>query len=131
MPVDVHVVTPQREVWAGEAEMVIARGVAGEVGILGGHAPLLIQLAVGPLRIQREGGEMLAAVVDGGFLHVSSNEGETRVDVMATDAQLREEIDLEAATRAHQELAGRDDEESQQALARATARVNLRSSDRL
>jgi F-type H+-transporting ATPase subunit epsilon len=130
VPVDVHVVTPQREVWAGEAEMVIARGVAGEVGILGGHAPLLIQLAVGPLRIQREGGETLAAVVDGGFLHVSSDDGETRVDVMATDAQLREEIDLEAATRDQQELAGRDDEESQQALARATARVNLRSGDR-
>ncbi len=131
MSVDVHVVTPQREVWAGEAEMVIARGVAGEVGILGGHAPLLIQLAVGPLRIQREGGAMLAAVVDGGFLHVSSDDGETRVDVMATDAQLREEIDLEGATRAQQELAGRDDEESKQALARATARVNLRSRDRL
>jgi len=54
VPVDVHVVTPQREVWAGEAEMVIARGVDGEVGILGGHAPLLIQLAVGPLRIDRK-----------------------------------------------------------------------------
>ncbi len=64
MAVDVHVVTPQREVWAGAAQMVIARGVAGEVGILGGHAPLLIRLAVGPLRIQEEGGQELRAVVD-------------------------------------------------------------------
>jgi F-type H+-transporting ATPase subunit epsilon len=131
VPVDVHVVTPQREVWAGEAEMVIARGVAGEVGILGGHAPLLIQLAVGPLRIQRRDGDMLAAVVDGGFLHVSSDADGTRVDVMATDAELRDEIDLDAATRAQQELAGRDDPASKQALARAAARVNLRSQDRL
>ena len=128
MPVDVHVVTPQREVWAGAAEMVIARGVAGEVGILAGHAPLLIQLAVGPLRIQQEsGGGELRAVVDGGFLHVSTGSEGTRVDVMAVDAELQEEIDLEAATRTQQELAGRDDDESKEALARADARVNLRS----
>lgn len=131
MAVDVHVVTPQREVWSGDAEMVIARGVAGEVGILAGHAPLLIQLAVGPLRIQQEAaGEEVRAVVDGGFLHVSTGSEGTRVDVMAVDAELREEIDLEAATRTQQELAGRDDDESKQALARAQARVNLRSTDR-
>ena len=33
---DVHVVTPEREVWSGPAETVIARGVDGEVGILTG-----------------------------------------------------------------------------------------------
>ena len=127
MPVDVHVVTPQREIWAGAAEMVIARGVAGEVGILTGHAPLLIQLAIGPLRIQQEDGRTLRAVVDGGFLHVSSGEEATRVDVMAADAQMEDEIDFEAAARAQQELAARADEGSEDALARATARANLRA----
>ena len=129
MPVDLHVVTPQREVWAGEAEMVIARGVAGEVGILGGHAPLLIQLAVGPLRIIQEGAPELRAVVDGGFMHVTSGTEGTRVDVMASQAELQSEIDFEAAARLQQELQGRDDEESKQALARAQARVDLRTSD--
>ena len=129
MPVDLHVVTPQREVWAGEAEMVIARGVDGEVGILGGHAPLLIQLAVGPLRIIQEGAPELRAVVDGGFMHVTSGSEGTRVDVMASQAELQSEIDFEAAARLQQELQGRDDEESKQALARAQARVDLRSSD--
>ena len=125
MAVDVHVVTPQREVWAGTAQMVIARGVAGEVGILGGHAPLLIQLAVGPLRIQEEGGEELRAIVDGGFMHVTSGEEGTRVDVMATQAELESEIDFDAAVRAQQELQGHD--EAREALAKATARVDLRS----
>ncbi|MEP6475681.1 MAG: ATP synthase F1 subunit epsilon [Actinomycetota bacterium] len=127
MAVDVHVVTPQREVWAGTAQMVIARGVAGEVGILGGHAPLLIQLAVGPLRIQEEGGEELRAIVDGGFMHVTSGEEGTRVDVMATQAELESEIDFDAAVRAQQELQGHDDDEAREALAKATARVDLRS----
>jgi F-type H+-transporting ATPase subunit epsilon len=129
VPVDLHVVTPQREVWAGEAEMVIARGVDGEVGILGGHAPLLIQLAVGPLRIIQEGAPELRAVVDGGFMHVTSGSEGTRVDVMASEAELQSEIDFEAAARLQQELQGRDDEESMQALARAQARVDLRTSD--
>jgi F-type H+-transporting ATPase subunit epsilon len=125
--VEVHVVTPEREVWAGPAEMVIARGVAGEVGILGGHEPLLIQLAVGPLRIQEEGGQELRAVVDGGFMHVTSGEEGTRVDVMATQAQLESEIDFEAAAHTQQELQGRDDDEAKGALERAAARVALRA----
>jgi len=129
VPVDLHVVTPQREVWAGEAEMVIARGVDGEVGILGGHAPLLIQLAVGALRIIQDGAPELRAVVDGGFMHVTSDSEGTRVDVMASQAELQSEIDFEAAARLQQELQGRDDEESKQALARAQARVDLRTSD--
>jgi F-type H+-transporting ATPase subunit epsilon len=125
--VDVHVVTPQREVWAGAAQMVIARGVAGEVGILGGHAPLLIQLAVGPLRIQEEDGQELRAIVDGGFMHVTSGEDGTRIDVMASQAELESEIDVEAAARAQQELQGRDDDEAKDALARAAARLSLRT----
>ncbi len=102
MPVDVHVVTPERELWSGSATIVIARGVAGEVGILSGHMPLLAQLAIGPIRIQRENEPELVAVVDGGFLHVtSSSEEGTRVDVMAAHAEFVDEIDVELArTRA-------------------------------
>jgi F-type H+-transporting ATPase subunit epsilon len=116
VPVDVHVVTPERELWSGSATTVIARGVAGEVGILAGHMPLLAQLAVGPLRIQRDGEPELLAVVDGGFLHVTSSGAEgTRVDVMATHAEFVDEIDVAAArARAealHDQIAeGRDTE---------------------
>ena len=83
MAVDVHVVTPDRTVWAGEASMVVARGRDGEVGVLAGHAPLLVRLAEGPLRLEREG-RWETFGVEGGFLHVTSSEGRTRVDVLAT-----------------------------------------------
>jgi F-type H+-transporting ATPase subunit epsilon len=117
--VEVHVVTPEREVWAGKAETVIARGVDGEVGILTGHAPMMVQLAIGPLRIQTEGQPEVAAVIDGGFLHVSSaadrdeasaadrdeaSAAATRVDVLATGAELAGDIDLEAAQARAAEL---------------------------
>jgi F-type H+-transporting ATPase subunit epsilon len=96
---EVHIVTPEREVWSGDVEELIARGVDGEVGILGAHAPLLVQLAIGPLRLLvPEGGEA-RAVVDGGFLHVSTHEGRTRADVLAAHAELADEIDVLAARR--------------------------------
>jgi len=82
MTVEVHIVTPVREVWTGDVQELVARGVDGEVGILGGHAPLLVQLAIGPLRMLTEDGET-RAVIDGGFLHVSTHEGVTRADVLA------------------------------------------------
>jgi F-type H+-transporting ATPase subunit epsilon len=128
MSVEVHIVTPVREVWAGEVQELIARGVDGEVGILGGHAPLLVQLAIGPLRMLSEGGET-RAVVDGGFLHVSTHEGVTRADVLAAFAELEQEIDVDAARARLAELDGRtiedDDEVAKGEIAKATARIKL------
>ena len=130
MPVEVHVVTPEREVWSGTAEMLIARGVDGELGILGGHAPMMVQLAIGPLRIHPEGesSQEIRAVVDGGFMHVTSEGGETRVDVLANGAALADEIDLDAVRRRLEELRAASDTEDdvlQSEVAKAEARINL------
>jgi F-type H+-transporting ATPase subunit epsilon len=129
MALDVHLVTPEREVWAGSAEMVIAHGTDGMVGILAGHAPLLIRLAIGRLRIQLEGGDWEEAVVDGGFLHVTNDEGSTRVDVLATSAEMVGEIDRQAAQarleQAQARLAEGDDATGRAELAKALARTSL------
>jgi len=129
MALDVHLVTPEREVWAGSAEMVIAHGTDGMVGILAGHAPLLIRLAIGRLRIQLEGGDWVEAVVDGGFLHVTNAEDTTRVDILATSAELTGEIDRQAAQarleRAQARVAEGDDAAGQAELAKALARTGL------
>ena len=85
LALDVHLVTPEREVWAGPAaDGDRATASTAMVGILPGHAPLLIRLAIAPLRIQLEDGRWVVAVVDGGFLHVTSAEDSTRVDVLAS-----------------------------------------------
>jgi F-type H+-transporting ATPase subunit epsilon len=128
MPVEVHVVTPEREVWSGEVQELIARGVDGEVGILGGHAPLLIQLAIGPLRMLSEGGPETRAAVDGGFLHVSSEGGVTRADVLATDAEMADDIDTEAARRRLEEwekTAELDDAVARAEVSKAAVRIAL------
>jgi len=125
---EVHIVTPEREVWAGAVKQLIARGVDGEVGILSGHAPLLVQLAIGPLRMLRDAGEV-AAVVDGGFLHVSSREGVTRADVLAAHAELADEIDVAAERRRLDEWEnqiGEDDTGlAKGEIAKAMARIKL------
>lgn len=129
MPLEVHVVTPEREVWSGDATLVVARGVEGEVGIMAQHAPLLIRLAIGPLTVRREGEDLLA-VVDGGFLHVTSAGEGTRVDVLATSVTLVGEIDpaaeQERKASAESRLASAlDDAEAAAELAKAQARLKL------
>jgi len=128
MPLEVHIVTPEREVWSGEVQELIARGVDGEVGILAGHAPLLVQLAIGPLRMLQDGAET-KAVIDGGFLHVSSHEGVTRADVLASHAELADEIDLIAARRRLEEWQNRAAEDengvAKDEIAKAMVRINL------
>ena len=129
MALEVHLVTPEREVWGGPAQMVIARGTDGTVGILSGHAPLLIRLAIGTLRIQDESGAWQEAVVDGGFMHVTSHEDATRVDVLATGAEMAPDVDRQAAEARAAELQARlaegDDASVRTELAKALARTGL------
>jgi F-type H+-transporting ATPase subunit epsilon len=121
---DVHIVTPEREVWSGSARMVIARTTEGDLGILPGHAPLLGTLAIGPLTLVQDGRRDHAAI-DGGFLHVKGN----RVDVLAEHAELESDIDVgEARRRAEEMRLGVEREgnaEARAELAKALTRVRL------
>jgi F-type H+-transporting ATPase subunit epsilon len=127
----VHLVTPEREVWAGEAGFVVARAVDGDIGILPGHTPLLAALTVGRVLIDGDGGRT-AAVVDGGFLHVAHEDDTTRVDILAEHAVLADELggeDLAQFERRAEELRGEGQyDEARTEEAKATARRQLESS---
>ena len=131
MALEVHVVTPERELWSGEARLLVARGTDGEVGIMNGHAPLLVRLDVGPLRVHTERGEEVV-VIDGGFLHVSTEEGTTRADVLADAAELASEVDVAAARQragdVQQRLDARDglEPDERERLERELKRANAR-----
>ena len=125
MTLRVAVVSPEREVYAGEAKMVVARGVTGDVGILSDHAPMLIQLAIHPLRIVHDDDTEELVLVDGGFLNVTPGEEETRVDVLAEHAEPAAEVDAAAARARVEALRGQEEEspEAEAELARATMRA--------
>jgi F-type H+-transporting ATPase subunit epsilon len=122
---EVHLVTPEREVWTGEADFVTARAVDGDLGVLPGHAPLLAALAVGPVFIDA-GGSRIAVAVDGGFLHVAPAGDVTRVDILAEHAVLPDELardDAESHERRAEELRSEDRiDEAREEQAKAAVR---------
>jgi F-type H+-transporting ATPase subunit epsilon len=126
---EVHLVTPQREVWSGEATLVVARGTEGELGIQKGHVPMLIRLDIGVLRVMRGNEELLKAVVDGGFMHVATSPDVTRVDVLADDAELARDVDVRAAEEARVDAEARvernHDQRAQADLKKALVRLAL------
>lgn len=81
---NVSVVSADREVWSGEASMVVARTVEGEIGILPGHEPMLAILAGGEVRVTLPGGEKITASAEDGFLSVHAD----AVQVVASRAEL-------------------------------------------
>jgi F-type H+-transporting ATPase subunit epsilon len=100
---EVSVVSPEREVWTGRADMVVARGTEGDVGILPDHVPMLVTLATRPVRIV-QGNEEQVVLVHGGFLHVTPGEKATRVDILAEEAELASEVSASEARARVEEL---------------------------
>src|SRR5512133_3932457 len=93
----VEVVSAERVVFTGDADMVVAPGAAGVLGILPRHAALLTTLNPGVLRIKQEADEIVMAV-SGGFLEVNNK----RVMVLTDAAERAEEIDEARAEEARQ-----------------------------
>jgi F-type H+-transporting ATPase subunit epsilon len=115
----VELVAPDRMVWSGEAEMVIARTTDGDIGILAGHEPVLGVLVESPVRIRRSAEDELVAAVHGGFLSVTKE----RVSVLAEVVELAEEIDTSRARQALDRARGDDDDGAKAAERRASARL--------
>jgi F-type H+-transporting ATPase subunit epsilon len=84
MPMRVAIVSPEREVWSGEGDMVIARTVDGEIGVQPGHIPLLGVLVPGGTVRVKTGDREIAASVNGGFLSVTKD----GVSILAEEASL-------------------------------------------
>jgi F-type H+-transporting ATPase subunit epsilon len=93
----VALVTAQKRLYEGPAEMVIAPGSEGQLGILPRHAPLLTTLKLGELRV-RNGGVDESIFVAGGFLEVNNNV----VTILADDAERASDIDEAQAQEARQ-----------------------------
>lgn len=92
---NVAMVSTRRNVWEGEASLVVLRTLDGEVGIMPGHSPLLGMLADGPLLIRPVEGDDVRAYVHEGFVTVDGNS----VIVLAEWLELASEIDVRDAEK--------------------------------
>ncbi|TWP36517.1 F0F1 ATP synthase subunit epsilon [Leekyejoonella antrihumi] len=70
---NVQLVAADRKVWEGDAKEISCRTVAGELGILPGHAPLLSVLDEGDLIVDPVSGQRSTVTIDGGFISVDSD----------------------------------------------------------
>ena len=78
-PINVELVAPDRVVWEGEADLLIARTTDGELGIMANHIPLLGVLVDAPVRVRQDGRDVKTVNVKGGFLSVTKE----KVSVLA------------------------------------------------
>jgi F-type H+-transporting ATPase subunit epsilon len=95
--IKLEVVSPERVVLEDDADIVIARGAEGDLGVLHGHEPLITPLAIGEMKYRADGEEHILAI-SGGFLEVRPD----RVVVLADVAERSDEIDRERAEEARQ-----------------------------
>ncbi|WP_353111889.1 F0F1 ATP synthase subunit epsilon [Microbacterium sp.] len=74
MALHVSLVSAEAEVWSGEASLVVAKTVEGEIGFMPGHEPVLAILAEGQVRITEPGGGKILANAQDGFLSMAGDE---------------------------------------------------------
>ena len=90
---NVAMVSTRRNVWEGEASLVVLRTLDGEIGLMPGHSPMMGMLADGPILIRPTEGEDLRAYIHEGFATMDGN----RVIILAEWLELAAEIDVRQA----------------------------------
>jgi F-type H+-transporting ATPase subunit epsilon len=124
MTLHVEVVSPERILWTGDADMVMTRTLGGgDIAFLTGHAPFVGALDIGKVTIRPPEGSDELVAVHGGFVEVSND----RVTILSDVAEVASQIDVEraraAAERAETALRVEHDAEVEAALRRAHVRI--------
>ncbi|CAM4434482.1 MAG: ATP synthase epsilon chain [Legionellaceae bacterium] len=96
MTIHVDIVSAEKSIFSGRAEMVFATGALGELGIAFGHAQLLTLLKPGQVRLRMPEGKEEIFYISGGILEVQPN----IVSVLANTAERAENLDEAAAIQA-------------------------------
>ena len=91
----VALVTADRELWSGEATAVNARTLAGEIGIMANHTPIMSVLDAGQVDVRTVDDGHWVAAVDGGFLSVAGNQ----VRLLCEHAEISFESNYDEAKR--------------------------------
>jgi F-type H+-transporting ATPase subunit epsilon len=122
----VDIVSAEQAIFSGEAEMVIAPGEGGELGILPEHTPLLTRIKPGTIRIQT-GGQEEVIYVSGGMMEVQPDRVTVLADTSVRAHDLDEAKALEAERLAKEAIANRSGKlevaKAQAELAEAVAQL--------
>jgi F-type H+-transporting ATPase subunit epsilon len=127
--IHVDIVSAEGEIFSGEASMVFAPAVMGEIGIAPRHAPLLTTLKAGEVRVQTPTGEEQFFYVSGGAIEVQPHVVTVLADTALRAKDIDEAAALQAKQRAEEALANRGDQmsmaEAQAELVRSAAQIKV------
>ena len=123
----VDIVSAEKEIFSGLAQLVVATGILGEIGVKPGHAPLLTALKPGEVRLTLQPGEEEIFYVSGGLLEVQPRCVTILADSVERAADLDEAAVIAAKERAEQALKDKQSEidysVASAELARAAAQI--------
>jgi F-type H+-transporting ATPase subunit epsilon len=123
----VDIVSAEQQIFSGPAEMIIAPGEAGELGILPDHTPLLTRIKPGTVRIRQAGAEDEVIYVSGGMMEVQPDRVTVLADTSVRAHDLDEAKAMEAERLAKEALANRSGvmeiAKAQAELAEAAAQI--------
>jgi F-type H+-transporting ATPase subunit epsilon len=104
----VNIVSAEQAIFSGEAEMVVAPGEAGELGILPGHTPLMTRIRPGTVKVKLAGQDKEEIVyVSGGIMEVQPKTLTILADTSIRAHDLDEAKVMEAKRQAEEALANR------------------------
>lgn len=107
MTVHLDIVSAEEEIFSGLAEMVVATGTLGEIGVAPGHAPLLTTLKPGQVRVIKRGGSEEVYYISGGMLEVQPQSVTVLADMAVRADALDEAEAIAAKKRAEKAMADR------------------------
>jgi F-type H+-transporting ATPase subunit epsilon len=129
MTMHVNIVSAEKELYSGTAEIVVAPASQGEVGIHPRHTQMLTTLKPGEVRITKQGGDEESIYVSGGILEVQPHVVTILSDTAVRGADLDEAAALEAMERAKQALADKtgdmEEAEALRTIAETAAQLKL------
>jgi len=119
---DCFITSIKEELYRDEIEGMVVTGTQGEMGILPGHAPLLTELAPGPIQLRKKDGEEDIFYLSGGFLEVQPDSVHILADYALRGTDISEEAAEEARKQAAEAVTGK---EKQAAYDYATSQAQL------
>jgi F-type H+-transporting ATPase subunit epsilon len=125
-----EIIVPDRKFFSDSVEAINLRTPGGEIGVLGGHMPMVVAVDIGPIRI-RKNGKWLDAFLSEGYMEILKD----KAIIIADTAEWPEEIDINRAKAAEErarerlrnKLSRMEYLQSQAALRRALTRLQITS----
>ena len=129
MTMHLDIVSAEKEIFSGRAEVVIAPAIMGEVGIHARHTPMLTPLKPGEVKITKQGGEEEYIYVSGGMMEVQPSVVTILSDTAVRAQDLDEAAAMEAKQAAEEAISNREGDmdiaEARSKLLEAVAQLRM------